>query len=255
MLLGTGTCQLQEDRRASSVLVELDGLRLVYDLGRGIADRLADLGYRQDDLLHIVFSHFPPDHVSDLVPFLQAASWSRTDPRSEDLHLWGPLGLEVQMMRILGLFGPDHITREHWRVHLHEIRDPSDGEGKIEIAGRDFGWAHLPPAGNHGLVVEHRGRRVVLTGDSSFHEREVELLRGADLAVFDSGHLEEAEIVELAVATGVGTLVCSHVYRELDPAVLEARARERGFEGHLLLGHDLDVFDFREDWSRAGSLG
>ena len=32
VLLGTGTCQLQEDRRASSVLVELDGLRLVFDL-------------------------------------------------------------------------------------------------------------------------------------------------------------------------------------------------------------------------------
>ena len=254
VLLGTGTCQLQEDRRASSVLVELDGLRLVYDLGRGIADRLAGLGYRQDDLRHVVFSHFHPDHVSDLVPFLQAAAWSRQDPRTEDLHLWGPLGLEVQMMRILGLFGPDHITREHWRVRLHEVRGPREGEGRLEIEGRELGWAHLPPADNHGLAFELGGRRVVLTGDSSFHAQEVGFLRGAHLAVIDSGHLEEAEIVELAVQSGVGILVCSHVYHELDPAALEARAHQRGFGGRVLLGRDLDVFESGRDWSRPGSL-
>lgn len=256
VLLGTGTCELQERRRASSVLVELDGVRVVYDLGRGIADRLADLGLRQDDLCHVVFSHFHPDHVSDLVPFLQAAAWSRVDPRSEDLHLYGPRGLENQMMRLLSLFEVDNLTRDSWRVHLHEVRsatDDADSEPAgsagaarptIEVAGRAFEWVSLPPAGNHGLGIEGNGRRVVLTGDSSFHQQEVELLRGADLAIIDSGHLEDDEIVRLAVESGVGTLVCSHVYRELDAVELEARARREGYGGRLLLGRDLDSFCF-----------
>jgi ribonuclease BN (tRNA processing enzyme) len=85
-LIGTGTCQLEDGRTASSVLVELDGLRLVFDCGRGVAARLAELGYRQDQLRHVVVSHFHADHVSDLVPLLQAGSWSRTDPRSRDLE-------------------------------------------------------------------------------------------------------------------------------------------------------------------------
>ncbi len=86
VLLGTGTCQLQTHRMASSVLVELDDLRLVYDLGRGIANRLAEIGMKQDDVEHVVLSHFHPDHLSDLIPYLQATSWSRIDPRAKDLH-------------------------------------------------------------------------------------------------------------------------------------------------------------------------
>ena len=83
-LLGTGTCQLEDGRTASSALIELDDLRLVFDCGRGVAARLAELGYRQDQLPHIVISHFHADHVSDLVPLMQAGSWSRTDPRNRD---------------------------------------------------------------------------------------------------------------------------------------------------------------------------
>ena len=88
VLLGTGTCQLEDGRAASSVLVELDGLRLLFDCGRGIAARLAELGYRQDQLRHVVVSHFHADHVSDLIPLLQAGSWSRSDPRSARATRW-----------------------------------------------------------------------------------------------------------------------------------------------------------------------
>lgn len=242
ILLGTGTCQLQAHRRASSVLLELGDLRLVFDMGRGIADRLAEHGLRQDDVRHIVLSHFHPDHVSDLVPYLQAAAWSRIDPRSEDLHIWGPRGVEVQMARILGLFGPDELTRPSWRVHVHEER----GEA-FTIDGRRFDWRELPPAGNHGLRFEHEGKVVALTGDSSFHDAEVSFVAEADLVVFDSGHLEDAEIVELAVRSDARLLVASHVYRKLDIDDLTERARADGFGGSLLLAADGMSFAFDRD--------
>ena len=146
VLLGTGTCQLQTHRMASSALIELEDLRLVFDFGRGVANRLAELGLRQDDVEHVVLSHFHPDHLSDLIPYLQAAAWSRIDPRTRDLHVYGPIGLEVQLMRLLSLFGPDNLTRPHYRVRLHEIR----GE-RFTVGGRDFDFCDLPPADNHGL--------------------------------------------------------------------------------------------------------
>jgi len=239
ILLGTGTCQLQENRRASSVLVELDGLRLVYDLGRGIADRLAALGLRQDDVEHVVLSHFHPDHVSDLIPYLQAAAWSRIDARTRDLHVHGPKGLKVQMMRLLSLFGPDDLARDHYQVHLHEERGD-----RLTVAGHTFEYADLPPAGNRGLGFTVGSQRVVLTGDSHFHEQEVEFLRGADLAVIDSGHLDDEEIVELAARSGAARIVCSHVYRELDAEELTARAGKRGYAGEIVLAHDRMRFEF-----------
>lgn len=232
------------------MLLELGDLRLVYDMGRGIADRLAEHGLRQDDVRHVVLSHFHPDHVSDLVPYLQAGAWSRVDPRTVDLHVWGPRGVQVQMARILGLFGPDELTRPGWSVQVHEVRGPV-----LEVEGRRFAWRELPPAGNHGLRFELHGRSVALTGDSAFHDAEVEHLEGVDLAVFDAGHLEDEEIVELAVRSGAALLVASHLYRDLDVPSLEAAARRRGFGGRIVLGADGLAFDLASAASAAAVPG
>lgn len=239
VLLGTGTCQLQDHRMASSVLVELGEVRVVFDLGRGVAARLGRLRLGQDDIEHIVFSHFHPDHVSDLVPFLHAACWSRIDPRGRDLHLYGPEGLARLLDGLRELFGPGALAREErFGIHVHEVRSEL-----LVIGPREFRFRHLPPAGNHGLAFSEAGRTCALTGDSAFHEREIEFLRGADLAVIDAGHLSDEEIAALAAATEVRRLVCSHLYRELDAAELEARARKEGFSGELIIGEDLMTFE------------
>jgi ribonuclease BN (tRNA processing enzyme) len=244
VLLGTGTCQLQEHRMASSALVELGDLRLVFDFGRGVAHRLVGLGLAQDDVEHVVLSHFHPDHLSDLIPYVHAAAWSRIDPRRRDLHVYGPEGLEVQLMRLLSLFGPRDLARpEHFRVVLHEVTDE-----RLRIAGRGgtahaFVYGDLPPAGNHGLRWTHGGTSVALTGDSSFHDQEVDFLRGVDLAVIDSGHLDDDEIVELAVRSGAARLVCSHLYRELDAGALGECAAARGYRGRIVVAEDLMSFE------------
>ena len=234
VLLGTGTCQLEDGRAASSVLVELDDLRLVFDCGRGVAARLAELGYRQDQLRHIVVSHFHADHVSGLIPLLQAGSWSQTDPRGRDLHLWGPPGMRRLVEGWLELFGATSLVNpDRFAVELHELPP-----GSFTIDGREFEFVTLPPAGNHGLGFTVGGKRYALTGDSSFHQEEVDFLTGRELAVIDSGHLSEQEIVELAARTQVRRLVCSHLYRELDPGRLNVLAAKAGYTGELIVGHD-----------------
>lgn len=239
VLLGTGTCQLEDGRTASSVLLELDDLRLLFDCGRGVASRLAALGYRQDQLRHIVVSHFHADHVSDLIPLLQAGSWSRSDPRSRDLHIWGPPGLRRLVEGWYELFGPGRLVNpERYAVELHELE-----AGRLIIEERQLEYVSLPPAGNHGLGFAVAGKRYALTGDSDFHRQEVEFLAGRELAVFDSGHLSEEEVVELAARSQARRLVCSHLYRELDAAALGARAAKAGYTGELIVGEDGMVFE------------
>lgn len=238
-LLGTGTCQLQTHRAASAVLVELGELRVVFDFGRGVATRLTELEIHQDAIEHVVLSHFHPDHLSDLIPFLHAAAHSRIAPRSKDLHIWGPPGLEEQLGRLLSLFEPHSLViKERYAVRLHER-----SSGPLTIEGRGFDYDPLPPAGNHGLRFEVGGAVYALTGDSDFHAAEVEFLRGVELAVFDAGHLTEEEILELAVATQARHLVCSHLYRDLDEAELNARATERGYRGRFIVGSDRMTFE------------
>lgn len=234
-LLGTGTCRLEEDRAASSVLVDTGAARLVFDFGRGVATRVAGLGLAQDDVEHVVLSHFHPDHLSDLIPYLQAAIYSPDDPRGRDLNVYGPPGLGAVMRSIVHLVGEEDLTgQERFRLHTHEL-----SPGMCRIGGLDCTIADLPPAGNRGLGFDLGGTRCALTGDSHFHDREIAFLESVDLAVIDSGHLSDEEIIRLAVASGAGRIVCSHFYRELDVAALTAEARVRGWNGTLEAGFDL----------------
>ncbi|GCE19816.1 MBL fold metallo-hydrolase [Dictyobacter kobayashii] len=67
-LLGTGTCQIEYERRASSVLLELEQTHILFDCGHGIVQRLLEVGLPHHQLSHVILSHFHPDHVSDLIP-------------------------------------------------------------------------------------------------------------------------------------------------------------------------------------------
>jgi ribonuclease BN (tRNA processing enzyme) len=232
VLLGTGTCQLEPDRAASAVLVELAGSRFVFDFGPGVARRLVGLGLQQDDLGDIVLSHFHPDHLSDLVPFIHAALYSPADTRSRSLSIHGPAGIVEVVETLLSIVGFPEAKDAPFRVVAREV------EGWLQIGDLSAVYSPLPPAGNHGLRFEHGGRTYAITGDSHYHEAEIEFLRGLDLAIVDSGHLEDAELVELAAHTGLEVLVCSHQYRSLDEEALNRGARERGYTGTIVVARD-----------------
>lgn len=237
-ILGTGTCQLQKERMASSVLLELGDLKLVFDFGRGISQRLTELNLKQDDIRNIYLSHFHPDHVSDLIPFLQAARHSRIDPRKLDLHIYGPPGLKVMLMRLLSLFGNDDLLSKEYDIQLHEM-----GAGKFNINRQEFEMVSLPPAGNHGLKFETSGKLCAITGDINYDQGVVDFLKGCDLAIIDSGHSTDDEILNLAVQSQAKTFVCSHLYRELDEKIFANAAVSRGYRGKFVVANDLMKFD------------
>ncbi len=234
VILGTGTCQLEPERMASAVLVQLPEVQFLFDIGRGISNRLVQAGLRQDDLEHIVLSHFHPDHVEDLIPYLQAACWSRIDPRSKTLHIYGPRGTQVQIMRVMSLFGPDEIVKPDFDVQLHEIREDS-----FTIEGFTLFAHDLPPAGNRGIRFSHHGKNIALTGDSSFHQQEVDFLKDVDIAIIDSGHLSDEELVRLAIESNAREIFLSHVYRTLDVPALQASAQKGGYTGRFQMAHDM----------------
>ena len=236
-LLGTGTCQIESERRASSVLLELDHTYILFDCGHGIIQRLKEIGIRHNQLQHIVISHFHPDHVSYLIPLLHASAWSRQDPRTTDLHIYGPPGIKQFMDGLFHLFGPTAFQQPAFEIIVHEIT-----EEEFQIGTLRFEFLSLPPAGNHGLRFTWNGKQYAITGDSNFHQQEIAFLNHVDLAIIDSGHLEDHEIVELAVASQAHHIVCSHLYREIDAPRLQAEAQRKGYRGTILVGHDLLSF-------------
>jgi ribonuclease BN (tRNA processing enzyme) len=236
-LLGTGTCQIEFERRASSVLLELDNTYILFDCGHGTVQRLLEAGVQHNQVDHIVLSHFHPDHVSDLIPFLHVGAWSRQNPRSADVHVYGPAGVRDLIDGFVRIFGINAFQQSSYSLVIHEVT-----EGFFGIGFQRFEFLSLPPAGNHGLRFAYNGQTYALTGDSHFHAEEVEFLKGVHLAVIDSGHLEDEEIVELAAASQAHTIVCSHLYREIDATRLQTLAEQRGYQGTITVGRDLMSF-------------
>lgn len=238
-LVGTGTCQLQINRSASSILVELPEFKFLFDIGHGTVQKLAQLNIKQNQLNHIVISHYHPDHLSDLIPFIHAGCWSWIDPRHENLHLYGPTGLTSKIDRLIHFFEPGEITRDTFAIKLHE----HTGFG-FDINQFQFTTAPLPPINNTGIKFVLGGQTVVFTGDSDYHEQLVHFLSGADLAIIDAGHPTDNQIIELAVKTQVPRIVLSHLYRETDEQQINHLAQKSGYKGHLIVGQDLMKFEF-----------
>jgi ribonuclease BN (tRNA processing enzyme) len=236
-LLGTGTCQIEHERRASSVLLELGGTYVLFDCGHGVVQRLLDVGVQHNQVEHIVLSHFHPDHVSDLVPFLQAGAWSKRNPRTSDIHIYGPHGVQRVVDGLIDVFGLNSFQQPSYSVVVHEL-----GEERFTIGSHSFDFVSLPPAGNHGLRFRSHGKRYAITGDSYFHAEEIAFLKDVDLAIIDSGHIEDEDIMDLALASRAKHIVCSHLYRDIDASQLQSLAHQRGYEGIISVGRDLMVF-------------
>jgi ribonuclease BN (tRNA processing enzyme) len=236
-LLGTGTCQIEFERRASSVLLELDGVYILFDCGHGTVQRLLEVGVQHNQVDHLVLSHFHPDHVSDLIPFLHAGAWSRQNPRSSDIHIYGPPGVRNLIDGLVSIFGIMAFQQSSYSLVVHEVID-----GYFGIGFQRFEFLSLPPAKNHGLRFAYNGKTYALTGDSNFHPQEIEFLKGVDLAIIDSGHVQDDDIVELAVASQAQAIVCSHLYREIDAPHLQSLAEQRGYQGTITVGRDLMSF-------------
>ncbi len=129
------------------------------------------------------------------------------------------------------------LQQPTYDILVHEVAG-----GQFSIGSYEFDFVSLPPASNHGLRFSWRGKKYAITGDSNFHEREITFLDKVDLAIIDSGHLEDDEIVQLAAASQAKTIVCSHLYREIDAPKLQTLAEKAGYEGTILVGRDLMSF-------------
>ncbi|MBD3280570.1 MBL fold metallo-hydrolase [Candidatus Dojkabacteria bacterium] len=236
-LLGTGTNKIEVDRMASSVLLELGKTTIVYDIGRGVTQRLAQLGRRLNDIEHIITSHFHADHISDLVPYLHSAVYVG-DKRNKPLNIYGPEGVDEMVNKVIDMLGYLDLEPRPFEfdITVHEFHS---GEF-LKIDDQEFEPVALPPVNNHGIRFEVNGKTVCLTGDSNFHQEEIEFLKNCDIAIIDSGHITDDEIVELIKQSRPGATYLSHVNRELDAGSFRKLTGENVVLGRDLMEIDLD---------------
>ena len=244
VFLGTGTGLPSAERAAPGLLVLADEKMLLVDAGAGTLRQLAKAGYSYEQLDGMLLTHFHPDHVGELVPYLFAArSWA--DDRDEPVRLYGPQGLLELLGHLHAAFGrwiepsPDHVSV----AELPVGRNHSFDFGPVRIESMPL--PHTPASLGYRLT-DSRGRVLAVTGDTDYGPELVALARKADLLVAEcsapdeariEGHLTPSLVGRAATEAGVARLALVHFYPETKGHDLAAETG-KWFNGPVVAAHD-----------------
>lgn len=278
-LLGTGTPRPSVERNCTANLVQIGGVNIVVDAGRGVVTQLAKIGIDPSaiDVIFITHHHF--DHIGNLADLL-LAGWN--NGRKRPVQVFGPQGTEAIIAQFWGgIYKRDIVFRLHEAKYFEEelpdirelvtTRDIAVGE---RVAGAGWTCAAFQVEHGHGLGMSHtdwpcygyrieaEGRVLAISGDTVDCAGVRALAAQADVLVQCCYMAEAAAdtadkrlLVEhvlasasqagaIARAAQVKRMVLTHLTpqsaEDLQAVLAEAQA---GVAGEVLMGADLMVLD------------
>jgi ribonuclease BN (tRNA processing enzyme) len=214
-VIGCGPAAPQPDTPASGLLIESAGAAILLDCGPGVASRLSSVRDPRS-LSGVIVGHLHADHFLDLVSLRYLLPWEGTADR---LTVVLPPG-GGRHLRALAPIVSERPTffDEAFDILEHRVgRELVVGDLRI----RSSPSRHYVPAWSVE-VVDPAGARIVYVGDTGPHGALDELIRGADIVVFEAtlvsgdddqaerGHLAPDEALDLARRAGVGRVLLTH---------------------------------------------
>jgi ribonuclease Z len=189
-LLGTGAPPPVMERFGPSTLVEAGGEALLFDAGRGVLQRLSQLGKSSKEVRTLFLTHLHSDHLMGL-PDLWLTGWLLGQPQVP-LRVWGPVGTKGMMAHLDQAFDFDI------RIRLYDDRPPPQGvvvrveeitEGTIYehngVRVNAFEVDHYPIQPAFGYRIDYGGHSVVLSGDTRYSENLIRSAKGVDVLVHE----------------------------------------------------------------------
>ena len=93
--LGTGTPVYNTLRCSQSILVEAANFFLLFDTGRGVAQRLVQAGIAPAQIDRLFFTHYHSDHTVGFADFWLGSWLPAGGGRSKPLKVAGPIGVQA----------------------------------------------------------------------------------------------------------------------------------------------------------------
>lgn len=194
---GTGSPQVERGRAQSCAAILADDTFLVFDTGPGSGLR-ADLDSLPLAKLNAVFfTHLHSDHIIDLPTF---ANHSWRYGRQQPLDVYGPAGTARVVDGFNQALAPDVAIRSTNEVKNstsalpvgHDVTVAGDDkrvlvyESKTGLKVYAFLVHHEPVEPAFGYRVEHRGRVVVISGDTRKTDNIARHGKNADILIHEA---------------------------------------------------------------------
>ena len=199
-LLGTGAPVPSMERFGPSILVEAGQQKLLFDCGRGAAQRLWQLKIPLRQVNVLFLTHLHSDHVVG-IPDLWLTGWipSAFGRRELPFRVIGPAGTKDMMTNMQKSFAWDIQTRS---------KEKNKADSGAMVNARDieegFVWEQegvkvTPFTVRHaefidsalGYRIDYAGHSVILSGDTRYSENLVRYAKGADVVVHEVAAAQE----------------------------------------------------------------
>ena len=270
-LLGSGETFPQPDRLGPSVLVEAGEKVYIFDTGRGVLQRFGEIDGFGKDLDGVFFTHLHSDHVIGF-PGLWLGTWMFSR-RDQPLRVFGPAGTQSMLSHIRQAFSFDVDVR------ILEGANPAGAELSVtelddgflledeDVVIRAFSVDHAPIEPAFGYRIDFDGRSVALSGDTRYSEALIEAATGVDLLIHEVSDASDefiqanARFRDVVMGHHTTAIEAGEVFDQVQPKLAvyaHMVIRDLSFEGlvektrvsyqgPLIVGEDLMVFDIAEE--------
>ncbi len=202
VIIGSGSPQYNPQRSGPSAAIQYHGRFFLVDMGNGTQARLYEAGISAAQIDALVLTHHHRDHDEEFMPLLATALVRGTPP-----EVVGPPGTKKLADFTAEFYAEDiayrmeRMGRSAANLRKPEVRELQGGES-FKLGDVQIKTAQVP----HSIhTVAYRfdasGQSIVISGDLTYSDKLVELARGADVLVLDSG----ASIVRPGAAAAAGT--------------------------------------------------
>ena len=272
-LIGTAGPEYFPDRSGISTLVDVNGQKLLFDVGPGTNQRLYQSLVNPKEISKIFLTHLHSDHIAGL-PDLWMTPWFLLG-RDHGLELWGPEGTEEMVQGMRAMFGHDLAARvnkfnpiENLAIATHIVSDGVvfDKNG-VKVTAFPVEHADGNPA--FGYRIDWNGHAVVLSGDTTLNDNVIKQGTGADLIVHNiiafSDRLSEMPEMKGVLAKLTTPEQAAEVFKRTKPKLavyshivtkemqgkkgedqIIARTRAAGYDGPLVMGVDRMRFEIAD---------